>query len=586
MGEVVLDMQRFDRIGRITGDEVDVEAGVPIAMLQAALARSDAFYPPAPTFDGAFAGGVVSTNAAGAATFKYGTTRDWVRRLTVVLASGDVLDIARGETATHPDGWFEVETAGAVRRVPAPAYRMPDVAKCSAGYFAEPEMDLIDLFIGSEGTLGIVTEITFAVVTPAPRIALVWIPLPSEPDAVALAGSLRDAALDCWRTDGASGVDIAAIEHLDARSLQIVREDGAARRLGVALPEATEVALLAQMELPAGSAAAADAASAYAEIAGALGDDAPDLPLVRLCRRLAEAGVLDRAEIALPADTRRQAQLTAVREAAPEGVNRRVGEAKRRSGAAIAKTAADMIVPFDRFEESLGRFRDAFAARQLDYAIWGHISDGNVHPNVIPRTIEDVRAWPRGDSRMRARDRPSWRIAAGGAWRRAEPGQAGAAAAVVRGRGHQPDARRQGGTRSGRRARAGGPVPMMWFFIHWLTTGIALGVAAWILPGVTITSMPALAVAALVLGLVNSIVKPILLVLTLPLTVMTLGVFYLVVNGVAFALAAWIVPGFQVASFLWAVAGAVLVGLMSMFIGSFRKRERPPFRTSSQGGRW
>ena len=391
MGEVVLDMQRFDRIGRITGDEVDVEAGVPIAMLQAALARSDAFYPPAPTFDGAFAGGVVSTNAAGAATFKYGTTRDWVRRLTVVLASGDVLDIARGETAAHPDGWFEVETAGAVRRVPAPAYRMPDVAKCSAGYFAEPEMDLIDLFIGSEGTLGIVTEITFAVVTPAPRIALVWIPLPSEPDAVALAGSLRDAALDCWRTDGASGADIAAIEHLDARSLQIVREDGAARRLGVALPDATDAALLAQMELPAGSAAAADAASAYAEIAGALGDDAPDLPLVRLCRRLAEAGVLDRAEIALPVDTRRQAQLTAVREAAPEGVNRRVGEAKRTSGAAISKTAADMIVPFDRFEESLGRFRDAFAARRLDYAIWGHISDGNVHPNVIPRTIEDVR---------------------------------------------------------------------------------------------------------------------------------------------------------------------------------------------------
>ena len=125
---------------------------------------------------------------------------------------------------------------------------------------------------------------------------------------------------------------------------------------------------------------------------------------------------------------------------------------------------------------------------------------------------------------------------------------------------------------------------MKWFFIHWLTTGIALGVAAWILPGVTIASMPALAVAALVLGLVNSIVKPVLLILTLPLTVMTLGVFYLVVNGVAFALAAWIVPGFQVASFFWAIAGAVLVGLMSMFIGSFRQRERPPFR--DQGRRW
>ncbi|MYD71264.1 MAG: FAD-binding oxidoreductase [Acidobacteria bacterium] len=391
MGEVVVDMQRFDRIGRITGDEVTVEAGVPIATLQAALARSDRFYPPAPTFDGAFAGGVVSTNAAGAATFKYGTTRDWVRRLTVVLASGEVLDIARGETTAHPDGWFEVETAGAVRRVPAPAYRMPDVVKCSAGYFAEPEMDLIDLFIGAEGTLGVVTGITFAVVMPAPRIAMVWIPLPSEAAAVALAGSLRQAALDCWRTDGVSGVDIAAIEHLDARSLQIVSEDGAARRQGIAWPDGTEVALLAQMELPAGSAAATDPASAYAEIAGALSADAADLPLVRLCRQLAEAGVLDRTEVALPSDTRRQARLLALREAAPEGVNRRVGDAKRRSETGIAKTAADMIVPFDRFEESLALFREAFDSRRLDYAIWGHISDGNVHPNVIPRTIDDVR---------------------------------------------------------------------------------------------------------------------------------------------------------------------------------------------------
>ncbi len=390
MGEIVIDMQRFDRIVRIGPDEVVAEAGVPIATLQAALDRSDAFYPPAPTFDGAFAGGVVSTNAAGAATFKYGTTRDWVRGLTVVLASGEVLDITRGETTAHPDGWFEVETVGEVRRVPLPTYRMPDVVKCSAGYFAEPEMDLIDLFIGAEGTLGVITEIAFAVVTPAPRIAMIWIPLASETAAVDLAGRLREAGLDCWRTDGASGFDVAAIEHLDARSLEIVREDGAARRQGIALPDDTAVALLAQVELPGEAAAATDPAAAYAEIAGALADDGPDSPLVRLCRLLADADALDRSEIALPTDTRRQAELVALREAAPEGINRRVGERKRRTGTAIAKTAADMIVPFDRFAESLALFRDAFETRRLDYAIWGHISDGNVHPNVIPRTIDDV----------------------------------------------------------------------------------------------------------------------------------------------------------------------------------------------------
>lgn len=388
LGEVVLDMQRFDRIVSIGADEVVVQPGVPIEVLQAALARHDAYYPPAPTFEGAFAGGVVSTNAAGAATFKYGTTRDWVRRLTVVLATGDVLDLTRGRTVAHPDGYFEVVTADSVRRVPVPTYRPPAVAKCSAGYFAAPGMDLIDLFIGAEGTLGVITEVTFAVVSPGPRIAMAWIALPSEPAALVLAGALRDAARDRWRNGPAHGIDVAAIEHLDARSLAIVREDGAARRHHVAWPDDTSVALLVQVVLQDG--AGSDPETAHAEIAAALAPGAPDTPLVRLCRLLADASLLDRTEIALPAEPRRQAQLAAIREAAPEGVNRRVGEAKRRAGAPIEKTAADMIAPFERFAESLALFRAAFGARDLDYAIWGHISDGNVHPNVIPRTIDDV----------------------------------------------------------------------------------------------------------------------------------------------------------------------------------------------------
>ena len=165
-GDVVLATDRMDRLVALGSGEVTVEPGLSLAALQEALRRAGAWYPPVPTFDGACAGGVAATNAAGAATFKYGTTRDWVRRLTVVLASGDVLDLARGETRAHPDGYFEVLTPRGARRVPVPSYRLPDVPKCSSGYFAAPGMDLIDLFIGSEGTLGVITAVTFAVVAP------------------------------------------------------------------------------------------------------------------------------------------------------------------------------------------------------------------------------------------------------------------------------------------------------------------------------------------------------------------------------------------------------------------------------------
>ncbi len=110
------------------------------------------------------------------------------------------------------------------------------------------------------------------------------------------------------------------------------------------------------------------------------------------------------------------------------------------------------------------------------------------------------------------------------------------------------------------------------FLAHWLTTGAALSATAWLLPGVQIDSLGALALAALALGFVNAIIRPVLVLLTLPFTVVTLGLFYFIVNGIAFRLAAALVPGFQVTSFFSAILGALTVGFVSWFIGGFRDR--------------
>jgi putative membrane protein len=107
----------------------------------------------------------------------------------------------------------------------------------------------------------------------------------------------------------------------------------------------------------------------------------------------------------------------------------------------------------------------------------------------------------------------------------------------------------------------------MTFLVHWLIVGIALWVTASIVPGVSVSSYTTLALAALVLGLVNALVRPIILILTLPLTILTLGLFYLVVNGLAFGLAAALVPGFSVRSFGAAVLGALVVSVVSWGIG-------------------
>ncbi len=386
-GEVILSTAKLSSIGAIGPDRVRVQPGVPIVTLKEALIAAGRYYPPAPTYDGAFVGGTIATNASGAATFKYGSTRQWVQSLTVVLASGEVLDIARGEVTAHPEGYFEIADSRGVRRVPVPTYHMPDVAKRSAGYFAAPGMDLVDLFIGSEGTLGVIVEATLDLVPEIPATCVAVVPCGDETCALELVGRLRDASIETRRSGDRRGLDVSAIEFLDRRCLEMLREDGADRQHSLFPRDEAALVLLVQVELAAGT----TAEQAFDEIGRALDTNAPDTPLTRFCRMLGQAGLLDDTEMAMPGDRKRADQFFAFREAAPEAVKRRVALAKERTGTDIEKTAADMTVPFEHFADMMRVYRDGYGRRGLDYAIWGHVSDGNVHPNVIPRTLEDVR---------------------------------------------------------------------------------------------------------------------------------------------------------------------------------------------------
>jgi putative membrane protein len=92
--------------------------------------------------------------------------------------------------------------------------------------------------------------------------------------------------------------------------------------------------------------------------------------------------------------------------------------------------------------------------------------------------------------------------------------------------------------------------------------------------GIKIESVSSLAVSALVLGALNSSVRPLLVLLTLPMTLLSLGLFYFVINGFVFGMAAWLVPGFGVSGFGWAFVGAILMGLVSMFVGGFMAKSK------------
>jgi D-lactate dehydrogenase (cytochrome) len=384
-GELVLSLARMNHVLEVGRGRVRTEPGVLLAALQDLLDQHQLFYPPAPTFAGATIGGTIATNAAGAATFKYGSTRGWVDAVTVVLGCGEVLDLRRGEVFAHPDGYFDVEMTNRLVRVPIPRYRMPDVTKRSAGYHAAPDMDLVDLFIGSEGTLGIVTNAVLRVVHRAAAPCVAVVPLASDADAFALSAELRDRAQKTWSSHDRNGLDLPAIEYIDGRSLSLVPA-GLLAQAGLRPRDTDRAALFVQIELPS----TLTTEEAFSQIASF--EQNPEPPLAQFCQLVARFGVLDRTEIALPGQRRRAADIIAIREAVPAAVNDLVGAAKRTMGPAIEKVAGDVIVPFEQLGSMVRFVRESFGRRGLDHAIWGHVSDGNLHPNVIPRSPEDVRA--------------------------------------------------------------------------------------------------------------------------------------------------------------------------------------------------
>jgi putative membrane protein len=107
------------------------------------------------------------------------------------------------------------------------------------------------------------------------------------------------------------------------------------------------------------------------------------------------------------------------------------------------------------------------------------------------------------------------------------------------------------------------------FIVRVLVNAATIALAAALVPGLRLDGVVPALLAGLVLGLINALVRPVLLVLTLPLTLITLGLFLLVLNGICLALTAWLVPGFDIDGFLPAMLGALVISVVSWILTAF-----------------
>ena len=147
---VVISLENFNEIEPVINNEVWIGPAATLLQLQDYLKHTTLFYPPNPTEWNASIGGTLATNASGSRSYKFGVTRDFVNAVDCVLVDGRRVLVERGQKISKP----LLMNDGSEITFPEIIYKSPK-CKNTAGYFVKPEMDWLDLFIGSEGTLAI-----------------------------------------------------------------------------------------------------------------------------------------------------------------------------------------------------------------------------------------------------------------------------------------------------------------------------------------------------------------------------------------------------------------------------------------------
>ncbi len=313
-GGICIDFGRMDQILSLHKDDLDVvvQPAVGWESLNEDLAKDGLFFPPDPG-PGAMIGGMVGTGCSGTNAYRYGTMREWVISLTVVLADGTVV-----KTRQRP-------------------------RKSSAGY------DLTRMFIGSEGTLGLVTEATLKVIS-KPK---------SESVAVASFGTIREAA-ECVSRVVGEGIPIAAVEILDDVQMRCINESGSTSR--------------AWKEVP----------TLFFKFSGTPSGVKESIGLVQ---KLAKSRGSKSFDFAKSSDE--AAELWSARKAALWSVM-----AKKRDESDHVWTT-DVAVPISRLPDIIEETKEDMTNSGLLATMVGHVGDGNFHAILLfndkeRKTAEDV----------------------------------------------------------------------------------------------------------------------------------------------------------------------------------------------------
>ena len=343
---LIISLEKFNELGIPNNGFIDVGPATTLAKLQSHLATTKYFYPPNPTEPLASIGGTLSTNASGSRSYKYGVTRDYVLEADIVLSNGSFTSLSRGWSINDP----LIFSDGRKIIFPNISYQSPK-CKNAAGYHVRPEMDWLDLFIGSDGTLCIFT-----------RIRLKVLPRPESFIAGILFFSKEE---ECWelvssiKQSDAKFIDPCSLEYFDKYSLARLREKFNN------IPSRARAAL-------------------FFENAINNQEDHENI-LDAWFNYLSEKNVLlkDSWIAQSPKDLIRFQDF---RHAIPTLIN----EENSRLGR--VKIGTDMAVSDKHFMDLMFFYQRELSRSKLDFVIFGHLGDNHLHINLLPKPDEIKKA--------------------------------------------------------------------------------------------------------------------------------------------------------------------------------------------------
>lgn len=352
-GGIVLATEKMNHIIEINKDALYaiVEPGVILKTLQEAVEEQKLFYPPDPTETNCFIGGTIATNASGAKTFKYGPTRNYVEELEIVLPNAETVNLKRGVDKAEGLHINITAASGALYSVELPDYKMPAV-KNASGFFVKPGMDAVDLFIGSEGTLGVITKVKLKLLPLPTNVISCVVFFDEELDALNFIDEGRTVSYD--KNHIANSIEARALEYFDDNSLKFLA------------PEFPQIP------------ASAKAAVWFEQEASPENEDSlleQWLEIILNCN-----GNEDSVWFASSENER--TRIHEFRHAISSKVNEYISRNNFR------KLGTDVAVPDQQFREFYSYCRQIVENEQIDFVAYGHFGNSHVHLNMLPTNEE------------------------------------------------------------------------------------------------------------------------------------------------------------------------------------------------------